>query len=254
MGQTAQNPQQAQQLEGEGFLKCRNPACWYYIAPQEFEDMEDQDYYFSCPVCKRTYPLMDANPFTMHNGVAIGNQYESPEAEGIANRNWETTVGLTMKELGDLGEDVVQNLKVIPGYGPITWWSPSYNNPIDGGTKDHAIEVKTICIDIKNHRFIPGGPDRKQAMIAKAQELGYSVILGVLVILDFRTSLADVYTMEMPVGPWVTQGNRQVQGPVAYRKHNGQQLAAEVGFPNPFLMPQKEEPKTYAHTGDDIPF
>jgi hypothetical protein len=255
-GVVAENPQEVQSLQQEGFTKCRNPMCDYWLSPQESESLED-NYTFTCPRCKRTYPLLDPTAFTMQDGKLVGNPNPTEdynEPLGIANRQYETTVGLSRDELGKLGEGVVESLKTIPGYGAITWWHPLYHNPIDGGTKDHAIEVKTIVIDAQNHRFVPGEPERKDAMIAKAQEMGYTSILGILVILDFRRSMADIYSMEMPLDPWVTQGGRNVQGPVAYRKHNGEKLVAEVPFKNPFLDPTNEEPQKYNLTGDDIPF
>ena len=215
--------------------------------------MEDQGYFFSCPVCKLTYPLMDPTPFWVQSGQAVGNQYENEPAEGIANREYETIVGLTMKQQGDIAEQLVQGLKEIPGYGPITWWSDTYNDPIDGGAGEWAIEVKALSIDAKNHRFIPGPQPRKEQMVARAKELGFKGILGMLVILDYRRSVADIYSMEMPLGAWVTQANRPVQGPVAYRSHNGTKLVAEIPFNNPFLNPRSEEPSGYA-TEENIPF
>jgi hypothetical protein len=259
MGQVAKSPQEVQQLEAEDFLKCRNPVCQYYLSPQDVSAVEDQDYFFSCPNCKLTYPLMDPTPFVVQKGQVKGNPapahwYDQEPGLGIKNREYETVIGLTMKQQGDIAEGLVQGLKEIPGYGPITWWSETYNDPIDGGCGDWAIEVKAICIDAKNHRFIPGPPKRKGEMIARAQELGFSGIIGMLVILDYRRSVADIYSMEMPLDPWKDQTGRERQGPVAFRKHNGQHLVAEVPFANPFLNPASPEPQTFQHTGDDIPF
>jgi hypothetical protein len=248
-GEVAQTPQDIQRLESEDFLKCRNPRCDYWLSPEDFQEYED-DPYFSCPRCKMTYPLLDPTPF----GNLSGHQDFNEQNLGPAQRQQmgETFVGLTMKQQGDIGEQVVQEMKEIPGYGPITWWSNEYNDPIDGGCGKWAIEVKTICIDIRNHRFIPGPKYRKQQMVERAGELGFKGILGLLVIVDYRSSLADVYLMEMPLGPWVTQGNRPVQGPVAYRKQNAMQLVKEVPFKNPFMDPNNPEPQVQKPT--EIPF
>lgn len=242
-GQKATSPQDVQRLEQAGFFKCRVPVCDYYLSPAEQAHAEDEDYFFSCPNCKRTYSLMDATPF----GGTGGGPGPTP---GIANREGETVVGLTMKQQGDLAEELVQGLKTIEGYGPITWWSPTYNDPIDGGCGEWAIEVKAICIDAKNHRFVPGPQPRKDAMIARAKELGFKGVLGLLVILDYRRSVADIYSMEMPLDPWYNQQKRLKQGPVAFRKKDATHLIAEVPFTNPFLNPQSQEPQSY----DDIPF
>jgi hypothetical protein len=64
-------------------------------------------------------------------------------------------------------------------------------------------------------------------------------------MLDYRKSVADIYLMEMPLDPWVTQGGLNVQGPVSYRTHNGQHLIAEIPFDNPFLNPRSDEPQPY---------
>ncbi len=255
-GKVPATPQERQQLEAEGFIKCRVPTCDYMIAPQDYESAEDDDYFFSCPKCKHTYQLLAPTPFTMNEEGAITPNAQPGQfgenIEGI-NRDYETFVGLTMKQQGDIGEEIVKNMKTLGDYGPITWWSTDYNDPIDGGAGPWGIEVKTLCIDVNNHRFIPGNPTRKDAMVARAQQLGFSGILGVLVLLDYRKSAADIYTMEMPLTPWKAQNGRMVQGPVAFRKHNGQQLVAEIPFNNPFLNPTTEAPKGH-DAFEDIPF
>jgi hypothetical protein len=261
MGQVARTPQEAQQLEADDWVKCRNPVCQYYLTPEEFQDGEINGHFFSCPNCKLTYPLLDPTPFRVQGGGVVGNEYKSePDAPGIKGRDYETLIGLTMKQQGDIAEGLVKGLKEIPGYGPITWWSETYNDPIDGGAGEWGIEVKAISIDAKNHRFIPGPRVRKDQMVARAKELGFKGILGMLVILDYRRSVADIYSKEMPNGDWQTLPDpiypegRTVQGPVAFRSNSAERLVAEIPFKNPFLNPQNPEPTTFAHTGDDIPF
>jgi hypothetical protein len=260
MGQVARTPQEQQQFEQAGWIKCRNPVCNYFLSDEEFQDMENNGHYFSCPNCKLTYPLLDPTPFNIQGGAVEGNPNPGYEVEGIKGRDYETMVGLTMKQQGDIAEELVKGLKEIPGVGPITWWSDTYNDPIDGGAGEWGIEVKALCIDVKNHRFIPGAPKRKEQMVARAQELGFKGILGILVVLDYRRSVADIYLKEMPLGPWRTppatgypQG-LEVSGPVAWRKNTHDRMIAEVPFQNPFLNPRNPEPTTFAHTGDDIPF
>jgi hypothetical protein len=260
-GKVPETPQERQQLTNEGWLPCRIPTCDYMLAPQDYESAEDNDYYFSCPNCKKTYELIAPTPFSIdQQGRAIANPdaANNPHGEpipGIKNRQYETFVGLTMKQQGDIGENIVKGLKVLGDYGQITWWSSNYNDPIDGGAGEWAIEVKTLCIDVNNHRFIPGNVERKDKMVARATELGFKGILGVLVLLDYRRSVADIYTMEMPLGPWIAQNGKPVQGPVAFRKHNGQQLLTEIPFDNPFLNPNFNDPQGYkVYNEDDIPF
>lgn len=260
-GQVADNPQQIQQLEDQDYLKCRNPRCDYWLAPEEWQ-AEEKNSYFSCPRCKMRYRLLDPTPFGNRPAEAYEDYYGEPGLGAFPENRpeerkalGETYVGLTMKQQGDIGEDLIQEQGEIPGYGPITWWSNEYNDPIDGGCGEWAIEVKTICIDIRNHRWVPGSPYRKEQMIHRAEELGFKGILGLLVIVDYRTSLADVYLMEMPLDPWITQErgrHHEVRGPVAYRKQNGQHLLEQIPFHNPFLDPNNPEP--VVQQSDQIPF
>src|SRR5690606_5728259 len=152
------DPARAAQLEQAGYLKCRNPTCNWWISPEELSDMEGEGFFFSCPNCKLTYPLMDPTPLWINSGQIEGTPYENPEGyiPGVANRNYETLGGLTRRQQGQIAEQIVQELREIPGYGPITGWSENYNDPIDGGAGEWAIEVKALCIDVRNHRFIPG--------------------------------------------------------------------------------------------------
>lgn len=257
-GQVAKTPQEQQALVDQGFLKCRNPVCSYFLSPEELSDAEHDDHFFSCPSCKLTYPLMDSSPFQLRDGGVTGTtpveQDPNGFIPGVKNRNWETKIGLSMKEQGDLAEKLVQEVGEFPPYGPITWWSPVYNCPIDGGIGEWGVEVKALCIDVKNDKFIITGNERKQAMIDTAKALGFKAILGIGVILDYRRSVADIYTKEMPFEERRGDNGQMIWGPISFRPRTAVHFAKEVPFDNPFLNPHHEEPQAYDHTGDDIPF
>jgi hypothetical protein len=245
----ATDPQQIQQLEAAGYFKCPNPICSYYLSPEEQEQAGgDGDLYksFTCPGCRKSYNLNERAPFSQ------------ADKGTIFEPGGHTSVGLTTKELGDMGEDIVKAQGEIPGYGPILWWHEGQYG-LDGGVKDWAIEVKTIASIAKNHRFIPGDAREKVLINQQARDLKppygpVKGILGVLVIIDFARSVADIYGYEMPLIPY-TMGNGKVcpGGLCSYRKHNGITFLEEVPLPfeNPFLAPDHPAPRPEV---DTIPF
>lgn len=254
-GQVAKTPQEAQLLQQQDFLRCRNPRCEYWISPDEYHDTENEGHYFSCPNCKMTYSLVDPTPFyNLQKGAQAYGDAGPSFAQDIG-RDYETKVGLSMTHQGNIGEEIIKTHPDLPGYGKITWWSTQYNDPIDGGVGDWGIEVKTLCIDVKNHYFVPGSPKRKGDMVQRAKELGFSGILGILVLLNYRTSTAQVYAREMPLGKWTNQQGRTKEGPARWHKDFGQKLLEEFPFKNPFLDPNSAEPQGYDVQPDDgIPF
>jgi hypothetical protein len=210
-----------------------------------------------CPNCQRSYNMLDSAPFSQSGD------------NGAYTPGGGTIAGISLKEQGDIGENLVRTLGEIPGYGPITWWhegGASASSPLDGGTTDWGIEVKTLNADAKNQRWIPGGArrskipgspyvyDEKDSKNRAAEEMGYKGVLGVLVILDYRRSIADIYVREMALEGEIrdTMGRPQPSqkpGVFAWRKHNGTHLVKEVPFANPFLQPKSAAPEV-----SDIPF
>lgn len=165
----------------------------------------------------------------------------------------QTRAGLSLKTQGDVGEGIVKTLKGIPGYGPITWWSDAYNSPLDGSTREWGIEVKTANVDNANWQFAPR-PSEAASKNAMAAERGLKGVLGVLVVLDYRRSLADIYVKEFPLGPW-RAGNGQTRSGIGFfrasprgnQKPTVSRLIAEVPFTNPFI-------KSTDPTPMDLPF
>lgn len=245
-GRTADNPQERQNLELAGFTPCYNRTfCDFMIAPEIAEQAADAGGSFTCPNCGMSYNLL----------ARVGNY---PGAKGGGG----TIAGVKMGDQGQIAEDLVENMKVIPGYGPITWWHPggsTMNSPLDGAVAEWGVEVKAINADAKNLRFIPGRDHEKAAKAAQAVSMGLKGVLGLLVLLNYRTSLADVYAMEMPNDPWVTKTGYQVRGPIAFRHHNAVHLVAELPFNNPLMNPHDPSPEVAQPTAgatltDDIPF
>lgn len=245
-GIIASTPDVAENAKAAGYIKCNNPSCDFWISPEAQHAVERAGGYYTCPnyKCKQTSNLIHELPW-MRSGY---ENYDGPYQGGTNNS------GLNVSEVGQLGEDVVSHLKELPGYGPITWWHSSGvtdPSPVDGATKDWAIEVKTLLADSKHHRFIPGGNRsnvtgtrfEKEDKNEAAAQMGKQGILGLLVILDMRRSVADIYAKEMPIAGWTNSTGRQINGVAAFRNTNAEHLIAEVPFKNPYMDPSHPAPQ-----------
>lgn len=250
-GVVARTPQEAAQLASAGYLHCygkrpqtRGP-CDFYISPQAVESVRDQmGGYYTCPRCRMSFDIMEDMPW---HGVPEdeGPGYGTP---GGFQAGGGTRIGLPMKDQAQIGEDLVQGLKTIPGYGDIVWWHGGgalAHSPLDGATKDWGIEVKTLGYDATHHRFIPGRTNERNGKNEAAQKMGLKGVLGILVMLDYRRSVADIYAKEMPLQPWTTARGRLMPGGVAtFRSSDSmaQRLVAEVPFKNPLTNPHDPSP------------
>lgn len=242
----AETPEEAQGLENAGYQKCANQLCQMYISPAILEQARQADTLVQCPHCgTKTNPL-----------AAVGAQPTEFTPGGV------TKSGLSLGEFGQIGEDLIENMGQIPGYGPIVWWHKGgaageyAKSALDGATAEWGIECKTLNSEVKNRRAIIRPVDRKtkqQAVLNPAlfaeqlgdEKLGQIVdqlnlhgILGVMVILDMTTSLADVYVREMPL--YSDVGSQEVKGVVHFRDKNAKLVAEGVPFANPLEDPRTE--------------
>lgn len=249
-GLVAKTPEEAQALQGAGYQKCygttrRGKSCDYHISPEGQAHVTNSGGYFTCPRCQTSHDLMHDLPW---HGV----QKEDWDLEHQAYKaGGGTRIGLPLRDQAQIGEDLVQNLKEIPGYGPIAWVHPGgaiSQSPLDMATKDWGIEVKTLGYDATHHRFIPGRPKEKSDKNQMALAKGLKGVLGLLVILDYRRSVADIYAREFPVDP--TTGT----GVGTFRSLNSQHLLAEVPFANPFMDPSHPAPVQAQAQEEPIPF
>jgi hypothetical protein len=262
-GQIAQSPEQASQLEHQGYVKCHNQLCDWWITPEAAQAVSEAGQTYKCPRCSMSYDLN-----------TIVGQFPREETSPFAPGGT-TIAGISLQEQAQIGEDLVEHLGTIPGYGPITWWhqggatSPS---PLDGacqaidGQGTWGIEVKTLNYDAKNLRFVPGGPKYKAMKNAHAEREGWLGVLGILVLLNYRTGKADMYARAFPLGTsqaWTdAQGrghNLPIQGVGAFRHHNATQFVTEIPFKNPLVDPRHPAPNVYGSDlggdyKDDIPF
>ena len=237
-GARAATSEEAKTLQDAGYDKCYKPDCNFFLSPEAQQDVDthqDQGYY-TCPKCKETYDRMSHLPW---HGAP--EEYAQPFVAGGGTR-----IGLSMKEQGQIGEDLVEDLHSIPGYGPIVWWHEGgicSSSPLDGATKDWGIEVKTLGFDDTHHRFVPGRVEEKESKNQSAGEMGLRGVLGVLVMLNFRTSMASIYVKEMPLGPWQNSQGRHLQGISTFRTNAAEKLLEQIPFKNPFMNPHHNAPE-----------
>lgn len=255
-GLTAKTPEEAQTLQSAGYQQCYGTlqkkgagACDFHIAPEAQAHVADKGGYYTCPRCYQSHDLMHDLPW---HGVPEEQWGDEGFSAGGGTR-----IGLSLKDQSQIGEDLVQQLGEseagLPGYGRVTWVHPGGSisqSPLDMATAEWGIEVKTLGYDAIHHRFIPGRPKEKADKNAMALAKGLKGVLGILVLLNYRTGLADIYAREYPVDPATGAGVG------AFRSSNAQHLLAEVPFNNPFMEPDHPAPTSNNPQAqeDEIPF
>lgn len=244
----ATSPEQEEELKSAGYTGCYNGQCNLHFSPQMQSAVMDNGGYYTCPHCKQSYDLKEETPYMRPEEHEQAHYLNDFGGGG-------TIVGLSMNEQAQIGEDLVKGLGTLPGYGPITWWhegGTESRSPLDGATPEWGIEVKTLAYDAKHHRFIPGRPQEKMAKNKEAEERGFKGVLGILVLLDYRRSVADIYAQAMPFAGWKS-GNQNLKGVASFRSLTAQHLIKEVPFHNPYMDPENESP-SFAEPKQDMPF
>jgi tRNA nucleotidyltransferase (CCA-adding enzyme) len=278
-GIVAPSPEEASNLAKAGFTKCANPRCDFWINDETVHDyyksqggvmdrqLGEDNETWRCPRCGTQQYLLATAPFapTAHEAYTF-----SP-----GNRHQLTTSGLTSRQMGEVAENILKSAGSLEGYGPIVWWSEDYWSPLDGATSDWGLEIKGIDFAAQNHRFVPGKPRDKYKKNEMAEQMGLKGILGVLIVLDFRRSVADIYAQEYPVirkaqtaprsdggalsfgGHWPTHlKNDWHQGVGAFWKHStsAMHLVKEVPFQNPFSDPNNYQAPIMQNASIDADF
>lgn len=252
-GVVARTPEEADQAHLAGHMQCAtylpatkaNPVaryCNFFMSPEAQHTVEKEGGgYYTCPVCRQSNDLWHELPW---HGLTPDQMEENALAAEQAahenpNRNFKaggiTRIGIPLDVQGQIGEDLIERMGEIPSYGPITWFhqgGASTNSPLDAMTKDWGVEIKTIGYDASHHRFIPGRTNNKGDKDRAAQKAGKLGVLGVLILLDYRRSVADIFVREMPLP----------RGTLAWRSHQGQHLVKEVPFRNPLMDPHDPTP------------
>lgn len=239
-GIVARTSQEADQARLAGCVQCatyHNPQqrfpqgmyCPFWMPHETQTTVTDQGGgYYTCPICRQSHDLLHELPW---HGV-------EEEVNPSFYAGGGTRIGLGMDVQAQIGEDLVRNLKEIPGYGPVVWFHEGAANvpsPLDAATKDWGVEIKTLGYDAAHHRFVPGRPQEKADKNQMAESMNKQGVLGVLVLLDYRRSVADIYVQEFPLATGVKAFRSNAPG--------SSHLVREMPFRNPLMDPHDPSPK-----------
>ncbi len=145
----------------------------------------------------------------------------------------------------DLGKEIIAQLGSLPGYGAIVWWDKSDKYPLVGTTTQWAIDVRAIDrndplhqYDYRAQKHYPHVTKRKREFV---EHFSLKGILGILVVLDYRTDMAAIHVKEMPIAAL----ENAAYGWTA--KYEMPKLLENVPFRNPYkdhrsLAPHVESP------------
>lgn len=191
-----------------GQLHCVNPKCTHEFTSDELA-YTNSDGFLNCPMCgfsnliedpyNATRPFMKAEP----GQGQLGKPYQF-------NPGGRTRSGLTLKEMGDIGEEIVLRMAEIPGIGPIQSASDDYQYAvdaiIDGQKGKFGVEIKTNHSQAQE-RFKIGGKVERQAKITYCLTHGLKpALIGVR--LNFFTDKAYIFFREGLTDTWV--GNNRM--------------------------------------------
>lgn len=246
-GLTASTPEDAHTYEQMGYEHCpghfttsMTGPCDFWISPEAQQWVEGKGGYYTCPRCKMSFNLIHSLPWSRPFDDQYEEYYDSPS-------------GLSKVEIGQMGEDILDHLGGLPGYGNWEWFhqgGSASSSPLDALLKDWGVEIKTLLYDAKHHRFIPGGLrprvgepySEKESKNRAAQDARKKGVLGVLVLLDMRRSVADIYVKEMPLVGWLDAQGKNRAGITTFRTNTAVHLVDEVPFHNPYMDPNHPAP------------
>jgi len=181
---------------------CINPKCGYHFNDQDIAQLEASGGEFTCPRCGTTSNyLNDAK-----------SHIPDPDGSGkaVLNPGGNTRSGLTMSQMGQIGEQLVLGLGDLPGIGAPEPASDSYNFPIDivivGNRGKFGVEVKS-CHSQAQERFKVGDKAEKEEKLAYCAANGLKPAI-ILVRLNFFTDKAYVFFREGMTDTWIS--NKQM--------------------------------------------
>lgn len=206
---------------------CMNPRCDYKFTSQDWQDIEMNSGWFTCPKCGYTYNYLD------------------PDYNSFGKPGGRTRAGITMAEMGNIGEQLVAQMRSIPTMGKVIKMFEEYKNPIDAIIGPFGVEIKTIHSEAQPRFKIGGasvgGVSPKESKIRYCQENGLTPgMVGVR--LNFYTSKADVFARSGMADTWIGSANLPHVGTVDFSNLN------------PFPDPSEVPPPAQLPNDDDIPF
>lgn len=203
---------------------CQNPRCNYTFTAEDWQDIEANSGWFTCPRCSYTYNYLD------------------PTYSEWGKPGGRTRAGITMTEMGNIGEQVIAEMGVVPTLGKvIQLYADHVTYPIDAIIGPYGVEIKTNHSEAQP-RFKVTGSGTRQNKIEYCQEHNLQPAL-VGVRLNFYTSKADVFVRPGLIDTWIGNPQMQLVDSVDFSAHNPFPDPQDV--PPPSDMPQDDE---------DIPF
>lgn len=230
-GVLASNQREVDELTQQGWDKCRNQNCLFMVSPQTIDELSreygQKSIPYRCPHCGLSYDLA-----------------KTPGRPGGT-----TNAGIGMDEQAQIGEDLVEHLGGLPGYGPFLWFHSggwSGKSAFDAAVKGWGVEIKTVnwTNTPKGRRGIIDPQERLSKLRAVqnpkiwAKEMNDPTLdaaihaighvqglLGVLVLLDFDTGLADIFMRPMPHDPEHRSG-----GIIHFGLYNAIPVAEKIPF------------------------
>lgn len=195
---------------------CENPKCGYYFTPADEAQIHQSGGEFTCPQCgwaqvvggSQAPTYVHQNPDAWHQLQESGNLDVSHSRP--ANPGGRTNSGLTLKQMGDIGEAIVLRMGEIPGVGTLQQASGTYNFPIDVIVESQkgkfGCEIKTNHSQAQE-RFKIGGKAERAEKIKYCLANGLKpALIGVR--LNFFTDRADIFFREGLTDTWV--GNQRM--------------------------------------------
>lgn len=175
--QNQQYPNEQHGIPGD----CINPKCDYMFTTDDIREIENMSGWFTCPNCGWTYNYLD-------------------EAE----RKY-TRAGLTLDQMGKIGENIIEEMGEIPNVGIVTRVFGFKTYPIDALIGPYGVEIKTNHSEAQA-RFKIGGEniyleDLGRAVRPKEAKEYYCQQNGLIpaivgVRLNFYTDKADIFFRE----------------------------------------------------------
>jgi hypothetical protein len=166
---------------------CFNPKCDYVFTPEDEKEIQAMDGWFTCPKCDSTY-----NVYTQGNRDSPGGFTHS---------------GLTMSEMGQIGETIINRMVNIPGVGTVTWWGQGLQGSLDFVIGVYGVELKTNHSEAQP-RFKLGGAYEVAQKKKAAIDAGLTpAMIGVR--LNFYTDNADIFFRPAMIDTWI--GNPLLQ-------------------------------------------
>jgi len=222
------NPNEIHALGGH----CINPKCDYTFTADDEKEIQAMGGWFTCPKCDWTY-----NYFTQGDKFSPGGFTHS---------------GLTMSEMGQIGEQIINRMVNIPGVGTVKWWGQGLPGALDFIIGQYGVEVKTNHSEAQP-RFKLGGAYEvnQKKQVAEAQGL-IAAMIGVR--LNFYSDKADIFFRPALIDTWI--GNPQLQhiAKVDFSEFNPFRNPEDVPAPRSLPEDDSTPAPDAADIDADIPF